>query len=247
MRLFWRFSSDDGTMTASSTADGYDVIALQRSALAPGWKSKALVAAETLTCDLGSAQQVTAFSLIGHNLVPGSDTVVLEAADDAGFSVGLVAISVTLTAVDWYEYFAVQTKRYWRVSITKSASGNQATAGRFLLGKHYTITGLAPQFLLGPGADTSTIITTLGGQTYGSLGVVSRVLRGNMRGFDNDDADELEELEVTYGRVFAFVVSVDWENKPVKKSIYGLITSITPFADFARSRWKWPLAMKEQK
>ena len=247
MRVFWQFSSDDGTFTASSTADGFDVADLQRSTLSPPWKSKALVVGETLTVNLGSAQQVTAFSLLGHNLVVGSDTVVLEAADDAAFAVGLVAISVTLTADNWFEYFPQQTKQYWRLSITKSASGNQVFAGRFLLGKNFTIPGLAPGYTLGPGADTSDSVTTKAGQTYGNLGVVSRRLRGSINALTNDDIDELREMQESVGRIFAFVVSIDFENKPVEKSIYGTLNSVAPFTNFAVTRWAWRLAMREQK
>ena len=246
MKLFWRYASDAGTFTAGSTADGYSVANLQHSALAPGWKSDVLVAADSLTCDMGSTQAISAFALIGHNLTPGSDTVVLEGADDSAFSSGVVTIAATLTANSWFEYFSTQNKRYWRVVITKSAAGNQASAGRMVLGAYYTIPGLLRGYKFGPGADTSKAVVTRGGQTYGSLGAVSKVFQGSINNLTDAQMDEITELEIAYAKAMPFIVSLDWANKPVDKSLYGTIASVNPFTDFMVTKGIWKLSMREQ-
>jgi hypothetical protein len=249
MRIFWRFDdSDAGSILASNTASGYKASNLQIDTLGKRWKSDAVASVITLTLNFGSIVSVDSFALLGHNLVPGSDTVTLTYASDPGFITGTGSITVNLTANDWYEYFAAVSRQYWRVTITKSLSTNQVYAGRMVLGTAYVPTyGLAPGYQLGPGMTTTSTTRTKSGAKHSSLGTTIDILRGNFRALPDADKDELKELQNTNQTGVSFIVSMDWENYPVDKSIYGTLDSITPFQNVAINKWDWPLRMTAQK
>jgi hypothetical protein len=247
MEIFWRFASDDGTATATTTADGYDVVNLQRPTLSPGWKSTA-TASQVLTFDLGSAQAISGFALLGHDLVAGTDTATLQAASDSGFTTDVVNFTVNLTDTNWYQFFGSQTRQYWRTTLNKTSGGSSISAGRMVLGPTYTPThGLRPSYRQGPSVDTSSNVRTRGGQRYSSIGETLRSLSGVMPGLNDTDYDEIALLESTYGTHTPFIISVDFASAPTRKTLYGHLTSLTPFANVARTLWEWNFNMVEQK
>lgn len=249
MRIFWRFStSDAGTLTASNTASGYAASNLQLNTLGSKWASDTSSATAQLLIDFGSAVDIDSFALLGHNLVPGSDSVTLKYADDSGISVNVQTISVTLTATNWFEFFSTVTKRYAEVLITKSAPANQVYAGRLVHGESYQPTyGLKPGYSIGPGRSGTTTVRTRGGQLYSNTGPVYRALNGALPPSPDADRYELEALMETNSTAIPFIIAVDWENYPTQKSIYGTLDSIMPFMDVANGSWDWSLKMTEQK
>jgi hypothetical protein len=249
VRVFWWFEdSDNGTITASNTGSGYRASNLQLDTLGSRWASDSVSATAVLALDFGSPISCTSFAFLGHNLIPGSDTVTLTYASDAGFTTGTGSITVTLTAENWYEYFSAVSRQYWRVTITKSLSTNKVYAGRMVLGTAYIPAyGVARRFQLGPGTTTSSSVTTRGGQKYTSLGTVRRVLRGMFRALPNADRAEFEELQKTNDIGKSFIVSIAWETEPVAKSIYGTLDRIVPPQDSGLNKWDWPIRMTEQK
>lgn len=252
MRLFWRFNSDDGTPTASSTANGYDVVNLQRSALLPGWKSEAVLNEEELVVDLGSPQSISAFALLGHNLATTAElsTVTLEYANDVGFTVAPGSITVSVTDDNWYQFFGVQTRQFWRVTIPKLGGvvTHQPAAGRLVLGEQFSPTyALRPGYQLGGGSTNTATISTRGGQLYSSLGETFRVLSGTMPGLSDADFDEIETLKKTYSTGVPFIVALDWETDPTRSTVYGVQTSTTPMMNVAIDKWEWPLRIVEVK
>jgi hypothetical protein len=251
MRIFWRFASDSGTVTATSTADGYSVDELQRSTLAPVWKSEGSTSAvdQVITIDLGSAQAITAFALLGHNLQDTATTasVTLTYASDSGFTTGTGTISGTsVTDDNWYEYFASISRQYWRVTIPKAAAANQIEAGRVVLGSHYTPSyALRPGFSIGAGSSTARTLQVNAGQRYSSLGVTPRVMAGTMPGLSDTDYDEITLLQQTYQNATPFIVSLNWETDPTRRSIYGTLSSVRPLANVAVDKWEWNLSIRE--
>jgi hypothetical protein len=249
MRIFWRFSdSDTATITASNTASGYKASNLQLNTLGKKWASDKVTATAELLMDFGSAINITSFAMLGHNLVPGSDTVTLKYADNAAITIGVVTISVTLTAVNWSEYFTQISKRYAQVVITKSLSTNQVSAGRLIHGKAYVPTrGISPGYQIGPGRTQTTTLRTRGGQLYANQGETLKALRGAFPSLPDTDRDELEELQNTNSTGTPFIVSLDHTNYPTEKMIYGTLDRVQPFRNVAVSDWDWSISMIEQK
>lgn len=85
---------------------------------------------EAIDIDLGAAQSVSAIAILNHNLAAlGSPTVTVTAADNAGFSVGVVTPKATTTLnttspkhKDHVLQFGAVSKRYWRITFTHSLS-----------------------------------------------------------------------------------------------------------------------------
>ena len=249
LRLFWRFTSNAGTFTASSEATGFPVDNLQRSTVSSKWKSLAAGGGllHTITVDLGGAEDVEAFSLRGHD-IQDTDTIILRFADDAGFTAGVGTVPVTWRVDDLLEYFATVSKQFWRLEITVTNSADIRSAGVFLLGPSYQATvNVGSGFVASPGRTTSRVATSKGGQSYGDLGAALKEQTGRLRGLDDDDYDEITALAITYQTAMAFIVSFDFTDQPVRQSIYGRLTRMPRLANLALDKWQGELSMVEQK
>jgi hypothetical protein len=233
-------------MTAATTADGYDVVNLQRPALAPGWKSGTSTADEKITVDLGSAQSISAFALINHDLT--TETLELEYATDSGFTTGTGTVTLSLTSDNWYQFFGAVTRRYWRLKITKALATDTVSAGRMVLGQQFTPTyAFRPQYASGNASDTSQGVRTRGGQYYSTDGVRLRTLRGVMPGLSDTDYDEIELLKRTYGTSTPFILALNWETDPTRLTLYGHLTGLAAMQNVAVDKWEWNVSMREQR
>jgi hypothetical protein len=84
-----------------------------------------------IVIDLGSAQQVTAFALMNHNLVAGQSTLTLQA--NSSDSWGSPAYSQAITVTDHKLIFYLdQTYRYWRIVPVDGALSYFQTATLYL-------------------------------------------------------------------------------------------------------------------
>ena len=129
MRLFWRFASDAGTVTVTSTAGAlYAGKNLQRDALSKKWQSAAVLATETVTFDLGSALPISAFALWDHDIL-ATDTITLTYASDSGFTTDTGSVTLTWREAYLLEFFTEVTRRYWKLSITKTVAATSKSAG----------------------------------------------------------------------------------------------------------------------
>jgi hypothetical protein len=251
-RLFWRFASDDGTFSDPEALANYPVGNLKIDALSKKWKSAPDSGGVVqVTVDLGSAQAISAFAFLNHNLLSG-DSALLRYADDSGFSVGVGTQSITFHEDTFIEYFTEVTKRYWRLEITVANSAiTEVEAGRLVLGPHYQFErNVAPSFS-GPATtqDTTRNIRTRGGQRYSDEGTRLRTFRGQFTALRNADFVELEALRQAYGTSKSLVISQLWEDYPVVRTLYGSIDSLSPSdnAPGTADRWNMSLRMTEQK
>ncbi len=135
MRFFHTNLADAATLTASTETDGYAVENLQHSFLQKQWRSGTSIAAESITADLGSSQEVSAVILAAHDIAIG-DEVTFELSDLDDFS------DTEPQPFEWragtmLAVFPAVQVRYVRVNITKSAAGNAVSVGRLFIGPHY--------------------------------------------------------------------------------------------------------------
>lgn len=245
-RIFWRFASDAGTITANSTASGFPARNVQRSALSLKHKSDGSQATDMWTVDLGSALDVSALFVGGHDFSSG-DTLTFRYASDSGFTADTGTVSVTYRADNLYQFFTAISRRYWRLENLKDVAAETRQIGRLALGDH-TELGLSLRLGYGVGAaqDTSKIVVTEGGQAYADIGVALRALRGDLIVAPAEKA-ELEALRVAYQTAVPFVLAADYETYPVTKSLYGRLQSLPVPVDVAADLWRYSWDMIEQK
>lgn len=91
--------------------------------------ASAQASGQTLAFDLGSATALVGIALINHNLATGSCTVLIEGADNSGFSTNLVTAKAATTIntsspynLDAVLQFPSVTKRHWRLTFAHSGT-----------------------------------------------------------------------------------------------------------------------------
>jgi len=102
------------------------------------YRSAALGAPNTITVDLGSAQEVKALALFDHNLTSGvTITINGNAADAWGAPAFSEAVSYSAEKIMHY-LSSAQTYRYWQIQITDAAnSANYIEIGEIMLASYY--------------------------------------------------------------------------------------------------------------
>jgi hypothetical protein len=249
MKFIWRFTSDAGTVTASSTAKaGTAAKNLQRDALSKKWQSGGTLATETITFDLGLAQPITSFALWGHNITE-TETITLEYADDSGFTTGTGTVAVTWRETYLLEFFASVTKRYWRLSVLKDAAADVKEAGRMVLGPYYELTNSlrTPGDSYGTGRTAADKdVRTEGGVKYSDLGVPLDGMSGTITGLTEDDVDEVELLKKTYQTSQSFVAAADWDVRK-RRVLYGSFDNLRKPQSVSPTRWSitWNMTGQE--
>ena len=249
MRLFWRFASDAGTITATSTAAaGFAAANLARDTLSKLWRSGAVLATETITVDLGSAIAATAFALWGHNITE-DDTLTLTYASDAGFTTDTGTIPITWREGYLLEFFDEVTRQHWKLDILKDAASDVKQAGRIMIGPHYELTTTlrAPGETFGGGAVAAgKQIRTEGGSSYGDISVALDKMKGTITGLSADDVDEIETMKDTILNAKSFVAAADWDDLQ-RRVQYGRLDGLAPPTSVARTAFQWNFAQTEQK
>lgn len=106
------------------------------------YRSKVLETPNTITIDLGSAQEVKALAVYDHNFTAAA-TLLLEADDAATFDSGGGGAAQFSEAVAWADekilhYLSAATaKRHWRLSVTDAANTDgYIEIGELLLGSY---------------------------------------------------------------------------------------------------------------
>lgn len=160
------------TVLSSSSADAnYPLANLKNELRGLLWKTGVAVALEYVVFDLGSAQAVTSFIILDHDLL-GTETLV-KIQGNATDSWGAPTFSQTITVVvgaPITTVFASQSFRYWRFTFTKPAAANTRQFGRLFLGVYQEFTeapdfdGFAPKDV-----DLSARQRTTGGQIYSDV------------------------------------------------------------------------------
>lgn len=136
VRLVGSYLSDLASVTATSTASGYDadnVVVLDRTSK---WVAGGTGTID-LRLDLGSAQAVTAVCIANHNGHLWTGGVLQRSSDDVTYTT-VVTFSGLADGEDYYHTFGSQTYRYWRIRTTGSTSAMQV--GIFYLGLETELT-----------------------------------------------------------------------------------------------------------
>jgi hypothetical protein len=131
------------------------------------WRTGTSVALEAVVFDLGSAQAVTACIILDHTLTAGDSLIKIQGHTSDSWGAPDVNETLTWSADAISKVFSSASKRYWRFTFTKSASGESRDIGRIFLGTYYEIDeGPAYDGYDEEIRDLSRKQKTLGGQTY---------------------------------------------------------------------------------
>ena len=171
------------------------------------WRSSS-AAAQTLTFDLGSAQEPQALVIMDHNLTSGA-SIVLQGSSDSGFaSIGAsYAIPWRTGAILHFLGAPLQTLRYWRLQI--SDTGN--SAGYYRISEVFlgAYTRLTRKFELGDIRGKQRLglrDRLLSGKYYGAVNAILRVFDLSWIRLSQTDRDLL---------IAVFDALADLENRQV--------------------------------
>lgn len=91
--------------------------------------ASAQASGQTLSIDFGVASSLVGIAILNHNLATGSCTVAVTAADDSGFTTGVVTAKAATTINTAFPYskdavlqFPAVSKRYWRLTFTHTGT-----------------------------------------------------------------------------------------------------------------------------
>lgn len=137
MRIAYTNLIDSGSAPTTLTEDLlYPEENLQDQRLASKWRSTD-ASAQTIVCNLGSAQAVNTIAVLGHNL-SGSASITIEAATADSWASAPWSTSLTYATGAILKYLsASQTYQYWRFTLDDATnSDGYVEAGRVWLGTY---------------------------------------------------------------------------------------------------------------
>ena len=114
---------NDGTLTATDTASGYDVLNIKDLRTYTFWKA-ASAGTKHITVYCGSSKSADALGIVGHNLFSANATVSVEySATGAWAGEELVALAGFTPSDDkaFLKIFTSQSARYWRIKIVTAS------------------------------------------------------------------------------------------------------------------------------
>jgi len=168
------------------------------------YRSSGLSSPNTITIDLGSAQEVKALALYDHNFTSGA-TLLLEADDAATFDSdgGSAQFSEAVTWNDdkiLHYLSAATTKRYWRISITDTANtDNYLEIGELFLGSYLELTR---NFAYGHGTNFVFTLSTKKneyGVEFDRFGNIQEKFTLNFKGLPDTDITSIKTMLAAIG------------------------------------------------
>lgn len=228
VKLFWRDAAKAGTITASTAANTYPATNAQTDILADKWKTTGAQATETLVIDLGSAQDITAFAVLGHDLEAADSDIKIQG--NASDSWGSPSVDVTLDFnAETLKFFwdSAQTFRYWRFVFTKETAADVRSLGRIMIGQQFICTENAIVDGVKRGReDLSEVEGTKSGQWYGEINTILRTLSIEFPFSSLTQMEEFEEMAETMGITTSWLLSLDDDVKPYDWLFYGRMTKL---------------------
>lgn len=169
MRIFHNnlIDADGVVITATSEVSTLPVENVAHEHRALPWRTGTSVALEAVVFDLGTAQAVTSVIVLDHTLTAGDSLIKIQGHTSDSWGAPDVNETLTYSAGAISKVFSSASKRYWRLTFTKSAAGESRDIGRIFLGPYYQTEdepdydGYAMEY-----ADESVIQSTAGGQEF---------------------------------------------------------------------------------
>jgi hypothetical protein len=166
MRLYYQNLVSIATITASTANAEYPASNVVHIHPSKVWKTTGTQATETLTFDLGTAQNITAFIAYGTNFDGTETGIALSGSSSNSFltstSYGLTLSGTTLSATLTASY------RYWRLTFTKANATDIRSIGNIYLGTYVDATDPSYSNTKITANKRSVSGRSIGGQYYGT-------------------------------------------------------------------------------
>lgn len=213
------------------------------------WRTGTSTALEAIVFDLGSAQSVTSVILLDHTLTASDTLIKVQGHTSDSWATPDVNETLTWASGTIHKTFTSASKRYWRVTFTKSAAGETRDIGRIFLGTYYETTegpdydGYSESL-----NDPSRKTKSLAGQTYTEALEKFSTLDVDFSDIGNTQVDALETVFDTVGQSVSFFVQAQttsplsdvWyvkATRPFERSVSGFDSAY---------RWNCKLELEEQ-
>lgn len=170
MKLWTTNLIGDATLTETSQNAEFPAENVQSQQISKVWKTLGLVATETLVMDFGTAVNVGAFMVAGHNFDGTETNVKIQGnASDSWGSPTVDEAMTVLVGKPFKAEFTPDSHRYWRLTFDKANAADIRDIGRLFIG--LTIdTGAAgdPDYtgVTITTVDPSNVVKSVGGQSY---------------------------------------------------------------------------------
>ena len=179
IRFLYNNLADTASLTESSEVETLPIENIQDSRLGCRWRSTGTD--ENIVLDLGSAQSIDSFAILGHNI--SSSVTVLKIQGHTSDSWGSPDVDIDLLdpqggggSYNVYDskfilwYLSSASKRYWRIVITDDSNPDAyLEIGRVFLGAYFEPSTGARQGLTINKRDLSEVIKNMQGTPYSNL------------------------------------------------------------------------------
>lgn len=204
-------SSENSLLPAANVAD------VQRKKV---YRTGTAAAAQTIVFDLLSAKSVTAIILLDHTLTAADTLIKLEGHTADSWGAPSFSQSLTWEAGTISQVFSSQSYRYWRLSFTKSASGETRDIGRIFLGTYFEPNdepdyGGFDQEIVDP----SERQRSTGGQEYANVREQYEAVKLTFSIIPEADAVTYKTIFTTVGMFLPFFLQVQ-STSPLNKIYY---------------------------
>jgi hypothetical protein len=191
MRTLIENDYDDGTLTASSEASGFQASNTKDSRLSRVWRSSGTT--ENVVVDLGSAVSCDFVAIANHNFTSGA-TLTLEANSSDSWTSPPFSESLTWDAGIIWKAFTAASYRYWRIVIEDGSNGDgYVKMGRVGLGTYYQLPGFTTRYKRTT-RTTTKVQKSQTGQVYADIGYRYRNYTMQWPLVEQAEADELEDM-----------------------------------------------------
>lgn len=222
--------AEASTVTASSEATDFDVERLNVFTPQVRWRATGDTS-ETVTIDLGAAEELDCAALVGHNFTSGVTLTIRGSTDN--FSASDVSVAtLTYRAGIIFGTWTAVSYRYWRLVIADASNPDTyVELGRFLIGsKHQPSQGFVPGGSSGE-QDPSRIHVAMNGVETSVTRPRRETRSETFPLFTTTEHDAWVTFRDYVGTSKPFVVAWDPDNRPNEETRYYKLTSPISFAE----------------
>lgn len=173
---------------------------------------------DAIIIDLGTAQDISAVSIVDHNFT--CSTITLEGSANDVFAPVDITVEVDVEEYMIFETFETTASRYWRITINDPGNPEDIQMGRIGLGASVALPYLDPAMEL-PKISTTDISFSRTQQSYRNLGVVYRGFRVTFPYIEDEQRRAIEEA---WEGADGIPVFMEFPEIPDEPALYGLFS-----------------------
>lgn len=231
MRLFYGNNIDAAgvTFTAATYDSAFPPANLANELRGKPYRTGSTQAAENVVIDLGSAAAATAVILLDHTLTNADTLIKLEANSSNSWGAPPFTQALSWASGPISAVFGSVSYRYWRLSFTKSAAGEQRDIGRLFVGTYFQPDD-APEDVDAPEEDLSKKKRSDGGQLYSDVVDSFRVKQFEFSGISTTQKDSFRTFHRRVKTHTSFFLQTDQSGSgEMSEILYGKLRGMMRF------------------